>query len=63
MTNLYVSKQTINGSDDGLSPARRQDIIWTTDGLLLIWQLGTNFSEMWIKYDFILKKVFENYRL
>ena len=40
----YVSKLTIIGSDNGLSPDRRQAIIWTNDGLLLIGPLRTNFS-------------------
>ena len=30
------SKLTITGSDNGLSPGRRQAIIWTNDGILLI---------------------------
>ena len=34
------------GSDNGLSPDRRQVIIWTNAGILLIGPLGTNFSEM-----------------
>ena len=40
------SKLTIIGSDNGLSPARRQAIIWTNAGILLIGSLGTNFSEI-----------------
>ena len=42
-------KQTIIGSDNGLSPSRRQAIIWTNAGILLIGPLGTNFSEISIK--------------
>ena len=34
------------GSDNGLSPIRRQAIIWTNAGILLIGPLGTNFSEI-----------------
>ena len=34
------------GSDNGLSPGRRQAIIWTNAGILLIRTLGTNFSEI-----------------
>ena len=34
------------GSDNGLSPIRRQAIIWTNAGLLSIEPLGTNFSEI-----------------
>ena len=29
-----------------MSPGRRQAIIWTNDGILLIWSLGTNLSEI-----------------
>ena len=36
------------GSDNGLSPGRRQAIIWTNVGILLIEPLGTNFSEILI---------------
>ena len=48
VSHICVVKLTIIGSDNGLSPGRRQAIIWTNDGLLLIWPLGTNFSEMLI---------------
>ena len=34
------------GSDNDLSPGRRQAIIWTNTGILLIWTSGTNFSEI-----------------
>ena len=40
---------TIIGSDNGLSPGRRQAIIWTKAGILLIEPLGTNFSEILIE--------------
>ena len=46
MTHICVSELTIIGSDNGLSPGRRQAIIWTKDGILLIGPLGTNFSEI-----------------
>ena len=46
---ICVSKLTIIGSDEGLSLARRQAIIWTSDGILLIKLLGTNFSEILIE--------------
>ena len=39
----------IIGSDNGLSPDRRQAIIFTNDGILLIGPLGTNFSEILIE--------------
>ena len=46
VTHICVSKLTIIGSDNGLSPGRRQGIIWTNAGILLIRTLGTNFSEI-----------------
>ena len=49
MTHICVSKLTSIGSDNGLSPCRRQVIIWTNAGILLIWPLGTNFSEIFIE--------------
>ena len=47
VTHICVSKLTIIGSDNGLSPERRQANIWT-NGILLIGTLGTNFSEILI---------------
>ena len=49
MMHICVSKLTIIGSDNGLSPLRRQAIIWTYAKILLIGPLGTNFSEILIK--------------
>ena len=49
MTHICVGKITIIGSDNGLSPGRRQAIIWTNAGILLIEPLGTNFSEILIE--------------
>ena len=46
VTHICVSKLTIISSDNGLSPRRRQAIIWTNAGILLIGRLGTNFSEI-----------------
>ena len=55
---ICVSKLNIIGSDDGLSPIRRQAIIWTTAGILLIRPLRTNFSEIFIEvYTFSFKKM------
>ena len=48
MTHICVGKLTIIGSDNSLSPGRRQAIIWTNAGILLIEPLGTNFSEILI---------------
>ena len=46
VTHICVSKLTNIGSDNGLSPGRRQAIIWTNARILLIRTLGTNFSEI-----------------
>ena len=46
VTHICVSKLTGIGSDNGLSPGRRQAIIWTNAVILLIRTLGTNFSEI-----------------
>ena len=47
--NICVSKLTIIGPCNGLSVDRRQAIISTNDGILLIGHLGTNFSEILIE--------------
>ena len=58
VTHICVSNLTIIGSDNGLSPDRRQAIIWTNAGTLLIGYLGTNFSEILIEIPtFSFKKV------
>ena len=46
VTHICASKQTNTGSDNGLSPGRRQAIIWTNAGILSSRTLGTNFSEI-----------------
>ena len=48
VTHICVSELTIIASDNGLSPGRRQAIIWTNTGILLIEPYGTNFSEILI---------------
>ena len=61
VTHICVSKLIIIGSDNGLSPGRRQAIIWTNAGILLIGRLGTNFSEILIEiYTFSFKKMHMN---
>ena len=58
VTHICVGKLTIIGSDNGLSPERRQAIIWTNVGILLIGPLGTNFIEILIEIQaFSLRKV------
>ena len=46
---ICVDNLAVIGSDNGLSPGRRQAIIWTNDGILLIRPSGTNFSEVLIE--------------
>ena len=46
MTHICVSKLTVIGSDNGLSPGRRQVIIWANTGILLIRTLKANCSEI-----------------
>ena len=58
VTHICVVKITIIGSDNGLSPGRRQAIIWVNDGILLIGPLGTNFIEILIGIQtFSVKKM------
>ena len=53
--------QPIIGSENGLSPDRRQAIIWTNKDISLIEPLGTNFNEIWIKICFSFREnAFEN---
>ena len=58
VTQICVSKLTIIASDNGLSPGRRQAIIWTSAAILLIGPYGTNFSEILIEIiTFSFKKM------
>ena len=58
VTHICIGKLTINGSDNGLWPCRRQAIIRTNAGILLIGTLGTNFSEILSEiHTFSLKKM------
>ena len=58
MTHLCISKLSSIASDNGLSPGRRQSIIWTNAGILLIGPLGTNFNEILSKiHTFSFKKM------
>ena len=55
---ICVSKLSIIGSDNGLSPDRRQAIIWTSAGILIIGTLGTNFNEILIEiHAFTFKNI------
>ena len=49
VTHICVSKLTIIGSDNGMSPGWRQAIIRTNAGILLIRPLETNFSEFLVE--------------
>ena len=58
VTHICVSKLTIIGSDNGLSPGRRLAIIWTNTGILLIEPSGTNFNKILIEiHTFSFKKM------
>ena len=58
MMQKCAGKLTIIGSENGLSPGRRQAIIWTNAGILLIGPLGTNYSEILIVIEtFSFKKM------
>ena len=58
VTYVCIGKLTIIGSDNGLSPGRRQAIIWTNAGTLFIGPLGTNLSEILIGMQaFSFKKI------
>ena len=58
VTHICVSRLTITGSDNDLSPGWRQAIIWTNAGILLIGPLVTNFSENLIEIQtFSFKKM------
>ena len=55
---ICVGKLTTIGSNNGLSPGRRQAIICTNAGIFLIEPLGTNFSEILIGIQiFAFKKM------
>ena len=61
VTHICVSKLIIIGSDNGLSPGRRQAIIWTNAGILSIGPLGTNFNKILIEiHTFSFKKMHLN---
>ena len=58
VTHICVINVTITGSDNGLSPVRRQAIIGTNAAALLIGPLGTKLYDILIRiHTFSLKKV------
>ena len=48
-TSMRVGNQTIIDPDNGLPPVRRQAIIWTIAGILLIGLFRPNFSDIFIE--------------
>ena len=58
VTHICVSNLTIINSDNGLLPGRRQAIIGTNAGILLMGALGINYGEMLIDINtFAFKKI------
>ena len=56
VTHICINKLTIIGSDNDLSPDRRQAIVWTNAGI--IEPLRTIFSEIWMEvHTFSFKKM------
>ena len=53
---MCISKLDIICSDNGLSLGRRQAIIRTNDGMLLIGSLGTNFCDILVQIYIVLFK-------
>ena len=61
VVHICVSKLTIIGSDNGLSPGLRQAIIWTNAGILLIGQPKKNqWNSTWKSFIFVHENSFEN---
>ena len=58
VTHICVSKLTIIDPDNGVSPGRRQAIIWTNAGILLMGPLGTKLNQILIEiHTFSFKKM------
>ena len=62
VTHICVSKLTITDSDNGLSPGRRQAIIWTYAGIFVNWTLRNKFQWNWNRNSYIViqENAFEN---
>ena len=57
-THICVGEYVNIGSNNDLSPIRRQAIIWTNAEILLIGPIGTDFSEILTEiYIFSFKKM------
>ena len=58
---VCVGKQTVIGSDNGLSPGQRQAIILTNVGILLIGPMGTYVNDILMEINiFLFKKMIWN---
>ena len=58
MTHICIGNLTIIDPDNGVLPGRRQAIIWTNAGILLIGPSGTTFGEILIEIlKFSFKKM------
>ena len=61
VTHICISNLTIIGSNNGLSPGRRQAIVWTNTGKLFIRTIGKNSVKFQSKFrHFHKKNAFEN---
>ena len=57
LIHICIGNLTIIGSDNGLSPGRRQAIIWTNAGILLIGPLIIKFSDILITVNTFSSKI------
>ena len=59
---ICVGQLTIIGSDNGLSPGRRQAITWTNAASIINWTLWKKFQLdfNWNSYIFIQENAYEN---
>ena len=62
VSHIWVSKITIIGSDDGLSPGQRHVIIWSNAGIFVNWTLGNKLQWNFHRNQciFIQENAFEN---
>ena len=58
VAHICVGNVTIIGSENGVSPGRRQAIVWSSAGILLIGPFGTSYSEILVEiHTFLFKKI------
>ena len=62
VTHKYVSDSTLIGSDNGLSPGRRQVVMRTITGILLKWSLGNKLQRHFNRnlYIFVQENAIKN---